>query len=102
MKFAGEILQPKIHNMKICIIGAGAVGSLVAVMTVTSGVGRIRLVDGDVVEESNLTRQIFYQEEDINKEFKVNLMKRFISEINLNVNFEPVTKYANIEEKNPD
>ncbi|WP_082928246.1 HesA/MoeB/ThiF family protein [Cupriavidus gilardii] len=47
---------------KVCIIGLGGVGSTLALSLAASGVGALRLVDGDKIEESNLPRQILYAE----------------------------------------
>jgi adenylyltransferase/sulfurtransferase len=46
-------------------VGAGALGSIAAEMLVRAGVGRLRLVDRDYVDESNLQRQSLYDEWDV-------------------------------------
>lgn len=56
-----------IRNGKVLIIGVGAVGSWVACNLVQSGVSKIYLMDGDVVDETNLHRQFGYSENDIGK-----------------------------------
>ncbi len=46
------------------VVGVGALGSSISHQLVRGGVGRVRLIDGDVVEIGNLHRQILYTEED--------------------------------------
>ncbi|MER6715523.1 MULTISPECIES: ThiF family adenylyltransferase [unclassified Streptomyces] len=50
----------RLREASVAVLGLGGLGSLVALMLAAAGVGRLRLVDGDVVEESNLVRQILY------------------------------------------
>ncbi|NLF52582.1 MAG: HesA/MoeB/ThiF family protein [Leptolinea sp.] len=56
----GEKGQQKIKNSKIFIIGAGGLGSSVALYLASAGVGDIRICDDDRVELSNLNRQILH------------------------------------------
>jgi sulfur carrier protein ThiS adenylyltransferase len=65
------------------IAGCGGLGSNAAVALVRSGVGRLVLVDFDVVEESNLNRQYFFQS-DIGKK-KVAALSRHLRAINPDV-----------------
>jgi len=48
----------KLSTSRVAVIGLGGVGSYVAEALVRSGVGNIRIVDGDVVESSNVNRQL--------------------------------------------
>ena len=57
--------QTKIKNAKILLVGAGGLGSPLALYLCAAGVGEIGLVDHDVVDVSNLQRQILYTTEDI-------------------------------------
>jgi molybdopterin/thiamine biosynthesis adenylyltransferase/rhodanese-related sulfurtransferase len=57
--------QTKIKNAKILLIGAGGLGSPLALYLIAAGVGEIGLVDHDEVDLSNLQRQILYTSEDI-------------------------------------
>ncbi len=52
--------QRKLKNSSVLIVGSGGLGSPVALYLAAAGVGRIGLVDYDVVEESNLQRQIIH------------------------------------------
>lgn len=49
--------QEKLLNAKVLIIGAGGLGSPVALYLAAAGVGHIGIVDADVVDLSNLQRQ---------------------------------------------
>lgn len=56
----GQKGQRKLLDAKVLLIGAGALGSPSALYLAASGVGTIGLVDDDVVEESNLQRQVLH------------------------------------------
>lgn len=81
----------KIRNGKVAIIGAGGVGSNIAVMLTAAGIGEIILVDEDHVEESNLVRQVFYESGDCGKTKKVIALKRFLNK------FSDYTKVNTVE-----
>lgn len=59
----GEKGQIKIQESKVLIIGAGGLGSAAALYLAASGVGHIGIADPDVVEQSNLNRQILHSPE---------------------------------------
>ena len=61
----GEEGQEKLKKARILIAGAGGLGSAIAIYLAAAGVGYIRIVDEDSVENSNLNRQILYHEPDI-------------------------------------
>src|SRR5262249_10770999 len=56
--------QRRIEGSSIVFVGIGAVGASAVEMAARAGVGRITLVDRDVVEESNLSRQALFDSED--------------------------------------
>lgn len=60
----GEAGQAKISQATALIIGCGALGTTSAQMLVRAGVGHVILVDRDVVEETNLQRQVLFDEND--------------------------------------
>lgn len=60
----GEAGQARISATRVVLAGCGALGSLQASLLVRAGFGTVRIVDRDVVEESNLTRQVLFDEED--------------------------------------
>lgn len=61
-RFDEDALRARLARAHAAIIGCGGLGSNAAVMLVRSGVGRLTLIDFDIVEESNLNRQHFYRE----------------------------------------
>jgi molybdopterin/thiamine biosynthesis adenylyltransferase len=56
--------QRKIASGRVAIVGCGALGTAQAAMLARAGVGRLRIVDRDYVEESNLQRQLLFEESD--------------------------------------
>ncbi|WP_407653455.1 ThiF family adenylyltransferase [Brevibacillus ruminantium] len=60
----GEAGQAVLQRKKVAIVGMGALGTVLANHLVRAGVGYLRLIDRDFVEESNLQRQMLYEEED--------------------------------------
>ena len=67
MPQVGSVGQRKIFEAKVLIVGAGGLGSPVALYLALAGVGTIGIVDFDVVDLSNLQRQILHQNDDIGK-----------------------------------
>ena len=61
----GATGQAKLKQAKVLIIGAGGLGSPVALYLAAAGVGHITIVDGDCVELTNLQRQILFSTNDI-------------------------------------
>ena len=70
--------QKKLHDASVLIVGVGGLGSPVALYLASCGVGKIGVVDGDVVSLSNLQRQILY------KECEVGLKKSECANIRIN------------------
>jgi adenylyltransferase/sulfurtransferase len=67
MNQVGSLGQRKIFDAKVLIVGAGGLGSPVALYLALAGVGTIGLVDFDIVDLSNLQRQILHQNDDVGK-----------------------------------
>ena len=63
----GFIGMEKLRNSKVCVVGVGGIGNPVVTQLTAMGVGKIRIVDRDVVEISNLHRQHLYTEQDVGK-----------------------------------
>jgi len=59
--------QRKLKAAKVLLIGAGGLGSPLGLYLAAAGVGRIGLVDFDVVDESNLHRQVLYGISDVGR-----------------------------------
>ncbi|MBT5856291.1 molybdopterin-synthase adenylyltransferase MoeB [bacterium] len=77
--------QEKILNAKVLVIGAGGLGSPIALYLAAAGVGTIGIIDGDVVDVSNLQRQVIHFTPDVGVP-KVESAKNKIQEINPDVN----------------
>lgn len=73
--------QEKILAAHVAIVGLGGLGSPVALYLAAAGVGHLTLIDDDVVDASNLQRQIAHYEDSLN-ESKVDSAARAISNIN--------------------
>jgi molybdopterin-synthase adenylyltransferase len=57
--------QAKICASRVAMVGCGALGAAQASLLVRAGVGTLRIIDRDFVDESNLQRQILFDEEDV-------------------------------------
>src|SRR5512137_2986040 len=63
----GEDGQEQLKKAEIFIAGAGGLGSPIAIYLAVAGVGTITIADMDVVDQSNLNRQILHYDRDIGK-----------------------------------
>lgn len=63
----GTTGQQKLQSASVLVIGAGGLGCAVLPYLVASGIGNIGIVDGDVVDITNLHRQVLYNHKDIDK-----------------------------------
>lgn len=79
--------QEKLQNASVLIIGVGGLGCPAAQYLVGAGVGRMGLMDHDVVSLSNLHRQILFSEADIGK-LKAEVAKRKLRQLNSDVDIE--------------
>ena len=94
--------QQKIATSRVLIIGCGALGAMQAEMLARAGIGGMRLVDRDFIEESNLQRQIMFDERDLAERLpKAVAAAARVGRINSEVEVESVIKdvnYSNIIE----
>ena len=88
------------------VVGCGALGTVSSSYLTRAGIGQIRIIDRDFIEESNLQRQILFDENDIAEGLpKAIAAQRKLRKINNNANIEGVVtdvNYANIEELSKD
>ncbi len=61
----GPAGQGRIRRSRVVVVGCGALGSVLAETMARAGVGALTVVDRDFVEESNLQRQVLFDEEDV-------------------------------------
>ncbi|CAA9210821.1 MAG: Cysteine synthesis adenylyltransferase/sulfurtransferase [uncultured Actinomycetospora sp.] len=59
--------QKRLKNAKVLVVGAGGLGSPALLYLAAAGVGTLGVVDFDVVDESNLQRQVIHGQSDIGK-----------------------------------
>jgi len=81
----GETGQQKLLDAKVLLLGAGGLGSPAALYLTAAGVGTIGIIDMDVVDESNLQRQILHTLDRVG-ERKVDSAKKALTSINPDVN----------------
>ncbi len=79
--------QEKLLKAAVLLIGAGGLGSPLALYLAAAGVGRIGIMDFDVVDVSNLQRQVMHRTQDIGTS-KAQSAKRAINELNPGVQVE--------------
>ena len=77
--------QKKLKAAKVLVIGTGGLGSPMLLYLAAAGVGTIGIVDFDVVDDSNLQRQVLYSVKDVGRP-KVEAAKERILGLNPNIN----------------
>jgi molybdopterin/thiamine biosynthesis adenylyltransferase/molybdopterin converting factor small subunit len=100
MPQVGSVGQRKIFNAKVLVVGAGGLGSPVAVYLALAGVGTIGLVDFDVVDLSNLQRQILHQTDDVGKRKVVSAretLNAYNPDVRVVTHEEPLTSHNALE-----
>jgi molybdopterin/thiamine biosynthesis adenylyltransferase/rhodanese-related sulfurtransferase len=85
----GEVGQAKLLASKVLLLGAGGLGSPAALYLAAAGVGTLGLVDGDVVDASNLQRQILHATSRVGQP-KVDSAEKMLRDLNPDVK---VVKY---------
>lgn len=85
----GEEGQRKLKSTTALVAGSGGLGSPAAIYLAAAGIGKIRLVDNDVIELSNLNRQVFYGDNDIGNR-KVEVAGRKLNELNKDIEVETI------------
>lgn len=85
----GFVGMEKLRRAKICVVGVGGIGNPIVTQLAAMGVGKLKIVDRDVVEISNLHRQHLYNEADIGK-VKVEVAAERLNKINHHVQIEAI------------
>lgn len=86
--------QLKLKNAKICVVGTGGLGHPITSRLVAMGVGTLRIVDRDVIELSNLHRQIMFDEDDVGK-VKVEVAAKKLQKLNPDCKIEVLAVSVN-------
>lgn len=85
-----------IRNSYVVVVGIGATGSPAADLFVRAGVGKIRLIDGDTVDISNIHRQILYSENDVGRK-KPDAASERLRKVNGGCEIESVPQFLSQE-----
>jgi len=95
LKKVGVIGQKKLLKSSVLIVGAGGLGSPIAIYLTALGIGKIGIVDKDNVEISNLSRQIIFETNDVNKNKSSAAISK-LKKINPDIQFKSFNKNLTI------
>jgi adenylyltransferase/sulfurtransferase len=102
LPWVGKAGQERIMASRVTLCGVGALGTVLANTLVRAGVGRVRVIDRDFVEPSNLQRQVLFDESDVTENLpKAEAATVKLRQINSTVTVEPVVadiNRTNVEE----
>ncbi|MCL1623168.1 ThiF family adenylyltransferase [Moraxella sp. Tifton1] len=91
------LVQEKLKKSSVTVIGCGGIGNHIASVLAVAGMGHIHLVDSDIIEISNLTRQVLFSESDIGQA-KIDILSREL--IKRNSEIKITTQHLNIKSEN--
>jgi molybdopterin/thiamine biosynthesis adenylyltransferase len=81
-----EIEQEKLNNFTVAVVGLGGLGGHIAEQLARLGIGKLILIDGDRIDESNLNRQLFAIEKNIGQ-YKTEAAKERLMSVNSNAKY---------------
>ena len=90
--YFGKDKQNKLKNIKVCVVGLGGVGAYAAEQLARAGVGKLTIVDSDIVNVTNKNRQLLALESTIGRP-KVEVMAERIRDINPDVEVVAMNQY---------
>ena len=79
--------QLKLKQASVCVVGVGGLGNPIVTRLAAMGVGKIRIVDRDVIELSNLHRQTMFNEDDVGQ-VKVEMAAKKLRKLNADIIIE--------------
>ena len=94
MPQVGSIGQRKLLDARVLIVGAGGLGSPIAIYLTLAGIGTIGIVDFDTVDVTNLQRQILHFNDDVGKpkvDSAIETLKAYNPDTNVIAHEEPLT-----------
>ena len=94
MPQVGPVGQRKLMETKVLVVGAGGLGGPAALYLALAGVGTIGIVDFDVVDLSNLQRQVLHQNDDVGKKKTESAKETLLSynpDVNIVIHDTPLT-----------
>jgi adenylyltransferase/sulfurtransferase len=86
--------QLKLKQSKVCVVGVGGLGNPITARLAAMGVGKIRIVDRDVIELSNLHRQTMFNEDDVGQ-VKVEIAAKKLRKLNPDIIIEELSVSIN-------
>jgi adenylyltransferase/sulfurtransferase len=86
--------QLKLKQAKVCVVGVGGLGNPITTRLAAMGVGKIRIVDRDVIELSNLHRQTLFNEDDVGQ-VKVEIAAKKLRKLNPDIIIEELPVSVN-------
>ena len=89
----GGIGQDRLLSAKVALVGMGGIGAPASMFLAAAGVGLLRLIDHDVVDLSNLHRQVLYGEDDIGRnktEAACEALTRANSQVRIDVRYQRI------------
>ena len=89
--YQGQLL---LKNSTVCVVGVGGLGNPITSRLAAMGVGKLRIVDRDVIELSNLHRQTMFDEDDVGQ-VKVEVAAKKLKKINPQVEIEALPVSVN-------
>jgi adenylyltransferase/sulfurtransferase len=92
----GGVGQRQLKAASVAIVGAGGIGSAVIPGLAGAGVGRLTIIDDDVVDRTNLQRQPIFRDDQVGRA-KVNLAEQFVRALNPHVAVSPVQERLTAE-----
>ncbi|MEM9644043.1 MAG: ThiF family adenylyltransferase [Planctomycetota bacterium] len=86
----GDDGQRRLQNASVAIVGCGALGTVAAEILARAGIGKLRIIDRDVVEWTNLQRQSLFTEQDaVAAQAKADVACQRLQTINSEIDIEP-------------
>ncbi len=96
IKLLGEEIAAELRSKHILIAGLGGVGSHTALALARTGIGKMTIIDRDVIDASNINRQAMAFHSNIGRE-KVAVMAEMLKDINPEIEVVPLHLYLNVE-----
>ncbi len=93
LKGVGESGQIKLQQARLLCIGIGGLGNPLLLSLVSAGIGHFTLVDGDIVQLSNLQRQVLFTEADLGQ-YKVDVAKKRLEALNKEVEIKAFATFV--------
>ena len=92
----GGLGQRRLKEASVAVVGAGGIGSAAIPALAGAGIGRLTIIDSDVVDISNLHRQPLFRERDAGYS-KADLALQFVQRLNRHVHAKPVQARVDVD-----